>query len=902
MTQRIIVANLGDLATHQVFQVVSDWALSGLAADSVWIDSAKPAEVNVIGESGLKKLTTNDWMSSGIAAGEELRVYVLQVLRDPKNAVSFEQANAVLSAHPELSRASAGLVNLIVPVDDLAKVPSSVFFDHRLNIVVSPADGVAPNAAHNVVAKKSPEVFSHAAAGLVSVAGFWHGQDESPLEKLNKNRVLGPGQNTMISRAFLRYVDASDLVNNLVKSVALTEVDVLPVAIDEKGKPFDVLTGGQAQAAIDAITEAFFTANAGQLAFKQPPAFRSGPLKSIGFIDAIKLYFSFVFKWLWAAPGEWAREKLANAKAAIAASGQRFLGSDSQYEVIVKGVSVRTHDSNTELDLSQEILDAARAGLGSSHLIPPASPFQLWESMVTATCNLADGGTGFDAVSLPSVGADRVLVREPAMLTPDSRTNNFDVPARLPIPMSGARLRSDDPYSAYVVMDQIEEALRNASELSPVIYNELHQLKLNIQTWVQGNRSFVWQIGLKLALQLNKARSESRTMLMVSQNLGNEYQLEEAERNARKALWNVLKGGIAIFAIGGLAWLVQAFITFLASNAWPSTLADGWWVPAAIFGIVLLVWNIIGMAAFNAKVGEFFDLEKKINEEKARARWAAANLQVVLQELHRLASLYGQYRLWVKVMSPMFYREPEAAAKTVVAKNSIKNLTDLPKSVVVAELSPTPAAREELFSRVRNSFYKRGWLKTTLDNYIAQRGMNNIDIWADSAQSSNSELIKLAGISADKESAKLLSELAGDSAKQLATQGANFQSWTVVTKGSNAGQEMESGAFVDVLRKGTGSIPAGSMLTARASVQGVSAVSLANSYFAHDERLEGGSDVANVESIAPSALETRSLDFMAARVEFTDLISSDSFEFITGAAAPAAEASTGETYTPTIEG
>jgi hypothetical protein len=77
---------------------------------------------------------------------------------------------------------------------------------------------------------------------------------------------------------------------------------------------------------------------------------------------------------------------------------------------------------------------------------------------------------------------------------------------------------------------------------------------------------------------------------------------------------------------------------------------------------------------------------------------------------------------------------------------------------------------------------------------------------------------------------------------------------------------------------------------------------LANSYFAHDERLEGGSDVANVESIAPSALETRSLDFMAARVEFTELISSDSFEFITGAAAPAAAASTGETYTPTIEG
>ncbi len=900
MTQKIIIANLTDLATHQVFQVVSDWTLAGLAGESVWIDSGNPGEVHQIDESGITKIGINDWMSSGLKDGVQLRIFALQVLRDAKNGVPFETIQSVLSAHPQLTQASGGLVNILVPVDGLEKVNGSVFFEHRLNIVVAPADGTAPSSAHNLVTKKSPEVFSHAAAGLVSVAGFWHGQDESPLEKLNQNRVLGPGQNTMLSRAFVRYVDASDLVNNLVHSVALTDVSVLPVAIDDKGKPFDFLSEGQAQAAIDSISTAFYKENEAQLGFKQPPAFRSGPLKSIGFIDAIKLYFSFVFKWLWAAPGEWAREKIANAKKSIAASGQRFLGSDSQYEVIVKGVSVRSHDSNTELDLSQEILDAARAGLGSSHLIPPASPYQLWESMVSATCNLADGGVGFESINLPSVGADRVLVRDPKLLTPDSRSNNFDVPARLPIPMSGARLRSDDPYSAYVVMDQIEEALKNASELSPVTYNELHQLKLNLQSWVQNNRSFVWQIGLKLALQLNKARAESRAMLMVSQNLGTEFQLEEAERNARKALWNVIKGGLLIAALGGLAWLVQAFLLFLTTKSWPGTLAAGWWLPALIFAGVLLIWNLVGLAAFNGKVGEFFDLEKKINEEKARSRWAAANLQVVLQELHRLASLYGQYRLWVKVLSPLFYREPEAATSTSSSKTSIKNLTDLPKSVVVAELSPSPEAREELFSRVRNSFYKRGWLKTTLDRYIDERGLNVNDIWSDTAQSSNSELLKLASISADTDSAKLLSDLAGSSAKDLATQGANFQSWTVLVRGQKTGQEQVSGAFIDALRNGAGPIPVGSILSARASVQGVSAVSLPNSYFAFDSRLESATDVGQVQQIAPSGLEKRSLDFMAVRLELTDLISSDSFAFVVDPVLPAVATDT--TGMPTIEG
>jgi hypothetical protein len=902
MAHKIVVANLGDLGTHQVFQVVRDWALSGLAGESIWIDSAKPSEVNVVNAFGVKKISTNDWMSSGIAADEGIRVFSLQVLRDAKSGTTFNEVQTVLASHPELVKASSTLVNLIVPVEDLAKVPNAIFFDYRLNVVVAPADGTAPTAAHNLVTKKSPEVFSHAAASLVSVAGFWHGQNEAPLDKLNQGRVLGPGQNTMISRAFVRYVDAADLVSNLIQSVALTEVDVLPVAVDEKGKTFDFLTGNQAQGAIDAIAEAFFAANANMLAFKQPPAFRSGPLKSIGFIDAIKLYFSFVFKWLWAAPGEWAREKLNSAKASIAASGQKFLGSDSQYEVIVKGVSARSSDSNSELDLSQEILDAARAGLGSSHLVPPASPFQLWESMVSATCNLADGGVGFDAVLLPTIGADRVLVREPVMLTPDSRANNFDVPARLPIPMSGARLRSDDPYSAYVVMDQIEDALRNSGELSAVTYTELNQLKLDVQAWVQSNRSFVWQIGLKLALQLNKARLQLAEMYLVAQNLGNEFQLEEAERNARMALMNVLKGGIAIIGAGGLIWLGQAFIVFLASGAWPSTLTSGWWLPATIFAVVLFIWNILGMAAFNAKVGEFFDLEKKINEAKARSRWATANLQVVLQELHRLASLYGQYRLWVKVLSPMFYREAGVATKAIVAKNSIKNLTDLPKSVVVAELSPDPEASEELFSRVRNSFYKRGWLKSAVDSYITQRGMSNTEIWADTAQSSNSELVKLAALSVDAEASKILSEIAGSTAKELASLGANFQHWTVLAAGQNKGQERAGGDFIDVLRRGGTSIPVGSILTARASVQGVSAVSLANSFFAYDQRLDGATDVSNVEAVAPSALESRSLDFMAVRLELTDLMSSDAFGFTTAPAAATATETEPQIKTQTIEG
>lgn len=899
MIHKVVVAQLSDLATHQVLQVVTDWALAGLVAESVWIDLGNPSEVLLVSQEGTTKISTNDWLGAGVKQDDELRIHSLQVLRDAKNSLNFDDVQNALNTHPELSKVSGNFVNVIVPVSDLSKAPAETIFDYRLNVVVSPVDGMSPGTAHNLVAKKSAEVFSHAASALASIAGFWFGQTGYPLDKVNKNRVLGPGQNTIISRSFVRYVDASDLVKDLVDSVATAEFDLLPMSVDEKGSPFDVLAFGQAEAAVEEISKRFFTENQAQLAFKQPPAFRSGPLKKIGFVDAIKLYFSWVFKWLWQAPGEWAREKISNAKAVIASSGQRFLGSDSQYEVIVQGVSARSADSTSEMNLSQDVLEAARAGLGASNIAQPAAPQQLWESMVSATCYLADGGTALNALALPSImGGDRLIIREASLLTPDANKNYFDVPATLPIAMSGGRLRADDPYSAFVVMDQIETALRNSAQISAVKFNELNQLKLELENWVRQNKSFVWLVGQKLALQLHKARVESRSMLMAASNLDSGLNLAEAETRARKALWNVVKGGIGILAASGVAWLVQAVILFFTSNAWP-VLSVNWYLPALIVAGLLFIWNVIGLAAFNRAVGDFFDLEKKINEEKAKAKWAKENLHVVLQELHRLASLYGQYRHWVKVISPLFHRELTTKKKEAAKVTGIKNLADLPKSVVVATLSPSKEARAELFDRVRNSFYKRGWLKNTLDGYIGQRGFSISDIWHDNAQSQNSDLIKLSLLSNDSTSAAMLSDIEGANAKKLATQGTNYQHWTVRTNDAKFSQDLGGDRFVDALRRGEPSIPVAKLLSAKGNVQNIAEVSKNNSYFAHDVRLSGDADVQNIDVIKSSEIEERSLDFMAIRLELSELTSSDFIDFVE---ARVSEVTSEPSKKPTVEG
>jgi hypothetical protein len=55
---------------------------------------------------------------------------------------------------------------------------------------------------------------------------------------------------------------------------------------------------------------------------------------------------------------------------------------------------------------------------------------------------------------------------------------------------------------------------------------------------------------------------------------------------------------------------------------------------------------------------------------------------------------------------------------------------------------------------------------------------------------------------------------------------------------------------------------------------------MANSTFCQDARLEGTTDLSNQVVLRSSNIEMRSLDFMAVRLEITDLSNADSFSFL----------------------
>jgi hypothetical protein len=297
-------------------------------------------------------------------------------------------------------------------------------------------------------------------------------------------------------------------------------------------------------------------------------------------------------------------------------------------------------------------------------------------------------------------------------------------------------------------------------------------------------------------------------MFLDTTNLDSGIDLDAAERSARKSLFKVVVGGLAILGAALITWGIQAVYLFAVSSSWP-VFSGSWYVPFLFVLLLFFIWNSVGATLFSSKVGEFFDLQRRVQDEKARAKWAGDHIVGVLQELHRLASLYSQYRHWVKVMSPMFHREAPDPHASNGEMSDIMSFSDLPASVVIAELAPSQDARDQLFNLVRDSYFNRGWLKTSLDSYLKMKNANLNEIWLDNGHGQTSKLKSLASQASDSEDQLLLGELAGASAKALATQGANYSQWLVKTKSTSFSQEFDGEKFINEIRYGVGEMQTG---------------------------------------------------------------------------------------------
>jgi len=766
---KVILADCFEPRINQVRAICEDWTRAGLISESVWLDvNSEMYEATYISESGRQTLPTAEWLAE-LPPAESIKVIVLQPLFEGYEPFTTDALQSKLRAYELLYSAFGESVNLICPFDDTKNVTRKVIHQNRLNLVVVPRDAISPGAAELPVTEEIEQVYSHIALNLCSAASLWVGIDQI------KNYLVGDMKNIQLQKTFVRYVDASELVDEIVAAVIQEATNESSRVFDAQGVEFDSLAEIPAQGVVRNLAKSFLDKNKDILGLNSELPFSDAEKNRKSLWESFKIFGEFLFKYLRKAPGLWAKEKIANLSKKIASKANEFLwGDDSANEVVVNGISgssVNTvqqdQDAVDEKSAAEQLLDVSASFIQkeTNSFPPPADPKATWADFAELCLGLLDGtGVRID-YPMPRIDgqSNTLVLANPSLVAPALGANQFPVGANLPITMAGLGLSARDPYLALLARQQMLDAL--ALENSPAVQAELTEQKNNLEQWMQGNSSFVWNVGLKIAINLNESRLRLRKLSIGISTKFSETRLAEAEIAARKSLMNAIKVSLCIFA-------TTAALAF--TPLFPA-------LPVIIAGAaVMMIWTLVGGILFNKAIRDYFQVSNEVDKEAAKHEHLMNQKIQFAKDAQRLATVYIQYQAWSKLLSETIYRPfGEDLSHALGRVSPIRMLTDLTKSLHVGRLATNASDKQELVVGVKKKFFGKGWRYENFNRLLKSLGADSNNIYSDPAIGNNSVLAKIYKIYDASVARDNLLEEAAKSARQLALVSADYSHWPV---------------------------------------------------------------------------------------------------------------------------
>jgi hypothetical protein len=768
-----------------------------------------------------------------------------------------------------LADATGTLVNLICPFVESKNVKKTVIHQNRLNLIAVPTDSIAPGAAELDVQENASIVYSHIAVQLCSAASLWVGVTGI------KNHLVGDMRNIQMQRTFVRYVDASELVDDIVLAVLKEASNPLSRVFNVHGAEFDSLNDTQTQMAIELLVQKFIEVNKESLDLTPPLPYEGLSKLSKGLWAAIKMYFEFLFKYLLREPGRWASEKVAVVKKRVADTANKMIfGDDSAYQIVVNGISGGPQMSGqnagqTNSSAAEQLREVSGTYLrNETNLFPaPFSPREVWLDFIQIALGLLDGGTPRSGYPMPQTEGvqDSLVLPNPASVVPPVNGESFILPANIPVTMSGVVIGADDPYLALVAWQQLKDSL--SLENSTAVDAELNEQLSLLENWMNQNTSFAWNVGLKIASNLNTARLRLRQIGMGISAKFSENKLAEAEVAARKAIWNMIKVSAGIvLATAGLAFTPLFALT-----------------PLLIGGaIVLVIWNMIGSLLFHKAMRNYFQTIHQLDEEAHKHSHNMKQRLAFARDVQRLSVVYIQYRSWVRLLAETVYHPfGEELQEVGVRVSPIRLLTDLTKSLSVGRLATNDADKDKLLEGVKRRFFQKGWRVANFDRFLGALGADTESIWGDEGVGNSSVLAKIASLADPGASRDSLLEQASKSARSMAVAAADYRGWPVLATGEASIMSSNTcSKFLSPLLAPAKYLN-GSLLNPR-DVGDVNEVQPQGAKVFMDSRIEVGIlDNLNVEPLDRRQLtDYQELDFMAVRVERTVLFGYTSLAFL----------------------
>ncbi|PRY39410.1 hypothetical protein LY71_12180 [Geodermatophilus tzadiensis] len=754
----VVLARLGSGAATDVREVVRDWTAADLLGPSVWIDLDQPPGpplLTVVDRDGTRTSPAEQWLAvSGITGA---RVLLLQVFTDragEKPVPAVPVTSASLALLDRIGLGTAPLVNLLVPATGSTPVPEDAVVGSRPNVLLQARDGQSPTAVSRPV--PADELAAHAATGLATVAGLWTAMAEAPLD----GTQVWPGTQVTVARAYARTLDSQAVFTGLSEQVYRAE-GTLPRARTQRGDRLTDVPDVQALPAAEAAATAVLGLHRDLTTFAAPPPYQSPPKRSVGLLQAVRMFLSFLWAAIRNAPAAWVAGVLHRTASGIAGwANDRLFGDRSGYEVLVLGVrpADRAPQSADEDDISVLIDEATRLAAqvspGTETSTVDAGTF--WSDVTTVGVSLADGSAVHPAVHMPQFGQDRQVLDRPEAVvpSPDEPVHRLPVGA---LPEVGAlAVHPDDPYmAAQAERLLVAERDRPASGPGdPARYGVLDGTLRSLGAWMGRQRSFTWALGSALSWQLEQARRTLGEAIGSADETGDDQppaRILETQRRTRS------------FVLGALAAVVVALLLVvgLVVGDVLSPLIGG-----LLAVLLLLVWFVGSALVFMRRQKELFTWLHERDERRARRAWAQQHVAHVAREVQRLGVLYRQSRLWTRVLSHVVH-DPFGAAGTADEESAYPTGLSgaLPLSVAVGSAGFLPEDHAQLVHEARRAQVHVGWLGAQLhariETALAARSQRygraeHRAVWSDTGYSDQGplpELVRTLGTPEDRRAA-----------------------------------------------------------------------------------------------------------------------------------------------------
>ncbi|MEY4275933.1 MAG: hypothetical protein RIS26_396 [Actinomycetota bacterium] len=863
MQTSIIVAKLKNQATNAVFQMIRDWTVSGLIRESLWLDIDDPNTVLRVRGGEVTSVVASSWATT---ISDTPKFFAMQVLKDPKSALSLEEVTQSLDNVGAFRGSIPSLVNVVFPVSDSDSHPAS-YFATKLNLVALAFDAANPDSNGEPIDSKSRVYFANCAKELSTIVGLWPGQTSSVLDGIEF--LPGSSANVVVERTFVRYVDASEFVKSVISNVIDGDGKSVPAPIEADNRHLNTISGPTAMATAQEVAKTFAT-NHPEITYKKfDRKFGDGPTAG-NFLKVLQYYFQWVWNWIRRQPKAILQQKVESLKASAAKRLQGMIGTNSRIMVEVGGRTA--HDNpNGMAPMANEVIMETFANQNSNLLVAPEiiRPQDLWKNFAEAATALLDGSKPDKYGDILPVEEDRITRRvftDPYLVSPNFRKNQFSIPANLNVPCKGHRLSPNDPLTARLVQKGIDETLRGGVGATTNLA-EVSRLSQQLEQWRQSNTSFTWAVGDIIAAGISNALDDWEALGHRAQQV-DDSELVKAELKAQKALTRLFLITFGLIGAALLIWLGQALWIFNTSHVWPP-IAPWWAKPVGWVTLAVVLWNALGISMVWGAVNKFFKLEHELQSDEVAAH--ESEKTHIFKQITNLTQYYRQYQAWVSIISCFVHANDKeqrgASGELSLGKSA-------PQSITVATLLPNPSGTgQDLTREIASKYYRVGWLTSLMQDVLAKSIAEYNVITADNFANANDPLGRAQAWASGPDVSGAVQAHAIMQIQQLSTQGTAYRDWRVKRINAIGEEQIETGAeVIGQLASGSEFMPSNTTFTAQASVGKAAKLNETHSVCAFDNRLGLKSEFAREIKVEPNNAANRELDFLGLRFEATSLL------------------------------